>query len=153
MPARAAAEVVALDHALEPASLADADDVHHLRWLELVYQNTVAHLEVAIACVQFELTRVLDSVGARLLGVTLHGLGQLLRLNTFDQTELNGVIAIRDRSLALNNHAGTRLEHGDRNHLPVRAEYLGHPQLFAENSWAHSLLLSKCLNFDVHAGR
>ena len=45
----AAAEVMALHHAREPAALADADHVHLVLGLELIHQHLVARLQIVVA--------------------------------------------------------------------------------------------------------
>jgi hypothetical protein len=52
-------------------------------------------------------------------------------LRELDQSKLHGVVTIGGRRFALHHHARSGLQQRDRNNLPVGAEHLAHPDLFA----------------------
>ena len=66
----AAAEMMALDHAGESATLADPDHVHHIFGLELVDQNFVPGLQVAVAAIELEFADELRAFHSGFLQMT-----------------------------------------------------------------------------------
>src|ERR1035441_9364779 len=135
----AAAEMVALDHAGEPAALADADHIHLVLGLELIHQHLVAGLEIVVAGAQRELAHELGALHAGLLEMAGGGLVDAPRLHEFEQAQLHRVIAVGSGRLALHHHAGTRLQQRHRHGLSVRPEHLRHSYFLAKDSWAHLL--------------
>ena len=103
-----AAEVMALHQAGETAALTQADHIDNVVRLKLIRKNAVAGLQVAIATVEPELALKLHAFGAGLLQVP--GIGLVGLLCILDQTELNGIITIRGRCLALRDDARTRFD-------------------------------------------
>src|SRR3954468_15942064 len=112
MSAGAAAELVALDHAGEAASLAGAGDVDELLILEDVDQNFVADFgAVRFRGGFFRLlarfgfyTDFADELHRRqivLAEVTLHRAGQTRFLHEFDQSDLRGFVSVARHRLAL----------------------------------------------------
>src|SRR5207244_11539235 len=77
-----------------------------------------------------------------LLHAARRGLIDALRLDELDQTELNRIVAVRGRRLALHHHARPGLEQSNRHHLSIRPEHLRHSNLLAKNSWSHKNKLS-----------
>src|SRR5260370_25180935 len=133
----AAAEMMPLDHAGESAALADPDHVHHVFGLELVDQNFVPGLQIAIAAVELEFADELRAFHAGFLEMSGGRLIEARRFDELEQSQLDSVIAIGRRRLALHHHARPGLEQSNWNHLPIRPENLRHPDLFAKNSWTH----------------
>src|SRR5579859_3848326 len=133
----ASTEMMPLDHAGESSPLADPLHVHHVLGLELIHQHLVAGLQIAVAAVELELADELRAFDPGLLEMPGGRLIDARRLDELEQPQLDRVVAIGGRRLALHHHARPRLEQSDRNHLPVRPENLRHPDLFAKNSWTH----------------
>ncbi len=107
--------------------------------LKSVHQHAVAGLQIVVAAVHAKLAHELDALGVRLLQVAPNRFGRVLRFRILHQTELNRIVTVGGRRLALHHHARSRLQQRHGHHLPVGAEHLRHPDLFAENSWAHCL--------------
>src|SRR6185369_14477957 len=143
----AAAEMMPLDDAGEPAALADADDVHLVPGLELVHQHLVAGLQIAGAAVEAKFANELRSLHPGLLQMPRRRLVDAGRLDEFEQAELHRVVAVGGGRLALHHHARSGLEQSDRNHLPVRPEYLRHADLSSKNSWTHKKILKLAASY------
>src|SRR5439155_26752707 len=127
----AATEMMPLHHAGEPATLADSDHVHLVLGLELIDQNLVAGLQIAVPAAGAKLAHELRALDSRFLQMPGGRLIDPRRLDELEQSELDRVVSVRRRRLALHYHAGPCLEQSDRNHLPVRPENLRHPDFFA----------------------
>ena len=127
---RTALEAVAFDYTLESAALGDTDNIDHLVCLELFGRNLVAGLVVSTAITQLELAAVPHPVRASLLKVAGCGLIDPRRLDVLHQTELNGVITVGGRRLALRDDTRTSLHQRDRYYLSVGAEDLRHADFF-----------------------
>src|SRR4029078_11339752 len=128
----AAAEAVALDHALDALALARADHVDVLAGVEDRGLDLVADLQILVALAELELGRPARWRHARLLEVPLHRLRRVARRLRLDQAHLHGLVAARVPGPGLDAQAGGDLEHGDRHHRAVIAEHLGHAQLLAQ---------------------
>jgi hypothetical protein len=131
--------MVALHHAGESFALADANHVHLVLGLELIHQHLVAGFEIVIAGAQRELPHKLGALHAGFLQVAGDGLVDALRFDKLHQTQLNGVVAVGGGRLALHHHARTRLQQRHRDSLTVGPEHLRHTDLFAKDSWTHTV--------------
>src|SRR3982751_5743833 len=98
-------EVVPLDDTRKAAALAHADHIHFVFRLELVYENAVARLQVAVAAVQLELADKENTFGAGLLQMAPLRLRHAVLLSELDESELDGVVSVAGRRLALDHHA------------------------------------------------
>ena len=146
---RAAAEIVALDPALEALADRDPGDLDLLAGLEGGDGDVVADLRAVLGAevLVAELDQVPHRRGAGLLRMTLLGLGQLARLG-LAKGELDGAVAVLLPIANRGHLAGTRLDHGDRHDLSVLPEDLRHAQLLAEDR-GHG----EQANLDVDTGR
>ena len=109
MAARTTLESVTFDNALESPAFRYASHIDDLVRLEVFGGDLVASLEVAVATAQLEFAAVLDPVRASLLQVARRGFVDPGGLDVFHQANLNGVIAVARRRLALRDHAWTGL--------------------------------------------
>src|SRR5208283_4071751 len=117
------------------ATFAQANHIDHVFRFELIRENAIARLQIAVAAIEPEFALELHTLGAGLLQVP--GIGLIRLLCILDQTELNGVITIRGRRLTLRNDARASLDKRHRDNLAIRIKHLRHADLFAENSWTH----------------
>ena len=122
---------VALDDALIAVALADAGDIHEVARLEGISLHDVAHVQLG-GILQVELPQVLLGSHAGLVQVALLGLGELA-LRDVLKAQLDRLIAFLFGSLLLHDHAGTRLDHGDGDHMAVLVKNLGHAHFFADD--------------------
>src|SRR5262249_53233281 len=106
----AAAKVMALDKTREAAALADADHIDLVLRLELIDQDFIAGLQVARSAVEPELTDELGALDSGFLQVPGGWLIEACRLDKLKQSELDSIVAVGGRRLALHHHAWTRLE-------------------------------------------
>src|SRR4051794_6756590 len=122
----AAAEVVALDRALEALALADAGDLDLLAGLERRGGHGVADRQLA------GLVAKLDEVLARrrvgLAQVAQLGLREMLLLHGAER-ELDGLVAVALDGADPRHRARAGLEHGDALDDAFLGEHLGHAQL------------------------
>src|SRR5262245_39535831 len=126
----AAAEVVALDRALEALALRSAGDLDLLADLEGLDRHRLAHGPLAGV-----VTELLDlAVRARvgLLEVAELGLGQVLLLGGVER-ELHGLVAVALDRADAGDRAGPGLEHGDALDGAVLEEDLRHAELLGED--------------------
>src|SRR5262245_6158723 len=130
---RAAAEVVALHHALEALALAHAHHVHRVPGGEDLHRDLVAHLDLG-ALPHPHLAEHAAGGQAGLVEVALHGLGDPLDLAPAHQAELHGRVAVLVLRLALHDHAGPRLDHGHGHRPAVLGVDLGHADLLPDDS-------------------
>ena len=132
---RAAAEVVALDPALEALADRDAGDLDLLARLEARDGDVVADLgallgaEILVA----ELDQVAHRRRAGLLQVAYLGLAQLALLD-LAEGELHGGVAVALAVADRGDLAGAGLDHGDRHDGAVLAEDLGHARASCRGS-------------------
>ena len=122
---------VALDDALIAVALADAGDIHEVARLEGISLHDVAHVQLG-GILHVELPQVLLGSHAGLVQVALLGLGELA-LRDVLKAQLDRLIAFLFGSLLLHDHAGTRLNHGDGDHMAVLVKNLGHAHFFADD--------------------
>ncbi len=126
MGARTAGELVALYNARKTASLAGARNVHELRTVEQIDQNLVANLHAPIGAFGVlhhgEFLHELHRGKIVLFEVALHRLGQARVLHKLNQTDLGGVVAVRQCGLELGNDTGTGLQHRDRTNIALVIE-------------------------------
>ncbi len=138
MGSRTAGELVALDYARKAASLAGARDVHELRTVEQIDQNLIADLHAPIGAFRIfhhgNFLHELHRGKIVLFEVALHRLGQARVLDELDQTDLGGVVAVRQSGLELGNDTGTGLQHRDRANITLVVKQLRHAHFPAENS-------------------
>src|SRR3954451_15074219 len=140
---RAAAESVTMHHALEPASLGRAGDLHQLARGEDVYLD----LGTGGGCLTVDLEAPNDlrcGLEPRFLGVTQLSLGAALRA-TGAESELHPAVPYLDDA------TGARLDHGHRHRRPVLFEHPGHAELAADQSHAHGY--STLISTSTPAGR
>src|SRR6185436_7761031 len=130
----AAAEVVALDHALEARALARPHDVDALPRLELLHLDLVADLGL-VPALEAELTDAAARGQAGLVEVALPGLGDALDLAVLDQPELHRRVAVLLLRLALHDDAGPGLQDGDGDRPSVLGVDLGHADLLADDAF------------------
>ena len=121
----------ALDDALVAVALGGAGHVYEVTLLEGVGLDDVAGVELS-GVLQVELAQVLLGGHASLVQVAHFGLGELPLGNVLI-AQLNGVVAVLFGSLLLNDHAGTRLDNGDGDHLAVFVEDLRHANFLADD--------------------
>ena len=122
---------VALDDAGVAVALGDAGDIHEVAGLEGVGLDDVADVQLG-GVVQVELTQVLLGGSAGLVQVAHLGLAQLA-LGDILEAQLDSLIAFLFGSLLLHDHAGTRLDDGDGDHMAVLVKNLGHAHFFADD--------------------
>ena len=91
--------------------------------------HAVARLHIAVDAFQAELPLEAHTLGARLLQMSGTRLGYAGLLGVFHEPDLHGIIAIGSWRLALHHDARSGLDHRNRHYLPVRPEYLRHPDL------------------------
>src|SRR3954453_16639407 len=125
-----AAELVALDRALEALALADAGDLDLLAGRERVGGDGVAALELAGPVA--ELGEVLRRRRVGLAQVAELGLGQVLLLDRAER-ELDGLVAVALDRADARDRTGARLEHGDALDVALVREDLGHAELASED--------------------
>jgi hypothetical protein len=139
---RAAAEVVALHHALKPLAPADADHVHAIAVVEHgIHEHLIARLRRLGPFRQLHLT---PHARRRYAGLRIVPHERLpdSRRPILDQPELHGLITVSLGALRLHDNARARLDHGARRDGAVLREQLRHADLLAENSRKHSCQLS-----------
>ena len=112
-------------------ALGGAGHVYEVTLLEGVGLDDVAGVELS-GVLQVELAQVLLGGHASLVQVAHFGLGELPLGNVLI-AQLNGVVAVLFGSLLLNDHAGTRLDNGDGDHLAVFVEDLRHANFLADD--------------------
>src|SRR3954452_1026557 len=126
----AAAELVALDRALEALALADARDLDLLAGLEGVGAHGVADRQ--LAGLVAELGEVLHRRRVGLAQVAELGLREVLLLGR-PERELHGLVAVALDRADAGDRARPRLEHGDALDVALIGEDLGHPELASED--------------------
>src|SRR3954451_6592669 len=126
----AAAEVVALDRALEALALADAGDLDLGAGLEGRGGHGVTDLQ--LAGLVAELDEVLHRRGVGLAQVAELSLGEVL-LAHGAEGELDGLVAVAVDRADARHRAGAGLEHGDALDIALFGEDLGHAQLPGED--------------------
>src|SRR5690606_13342007 len=132
------AEPVALDDTLEALPLAGADGRHLLALGEDLVDRD--HVAQALADVEVaKLDQLALGGGARLLEVTLHGLGGVLHLG-LAVGQLEGIIAVRIHRLDLRHDVGLGLDHRACHRATVLVEDAGHAYLFAYYSFHLSMI-------------
>ena len=129
--ALAAAEMMPPHNAGETAAFADADHIDLIVGLELIDQHLIAGLEIVVAGPQRKLAQKLRALDVSLFEMAGARLVDARRFDELNQPELNGVVPVSGRRLALYYHTRSRLEQGDRNGLSVRPEDLRHPDFLA----------------------
>ena len=125
------AGVPALHNALIAVALAGAGDVHEVALFEGVSLHDVADVQLS-RVVQVKLAQVLLGGDAGLVQVAHLGLGQLA-LGDILVAQLHSGVAFLLGSLLLDDGAGTRLDHGDGDHLAVFVEDLRHANFSADD--------------------
>src|SRR6476646_1459124 len=135
--ARAGAEVVALDGALEALADADAGDLDLVARLEDLDGDRLAFARAVDA------TAELDELAVR-ADLELRQMAELalrqLALGDFVERELHGVVAVRVGELHLHDRARAGLDHRDRGDSPrLRVEDLRHAELASEDSLGHGV--------------
>src|SRR3954447_8557035 len=141
----AAAEVVALDRALEALALADAGDLDLGARLEGRGGHGVADLQ--LAGLVAELDEVLHRRRVGLAQVAELGLGQVL-LAHGAEGELDGLVAVAVERADAGHRTRARLEHRDALDAPVLEEELRHSELLGEDRRHGS---ARQLDLDVDA--
>src|SRR5690606_20005481 len=132
---RAAAEVVALDGALEALALRGAGDLDGLADRERLDGDRLADLEpVGGARGDAELLDVAQRRSVRLLEVPELGPGEVLRLGGAER-ELDGLVAVPLQRADRGDRAGAGLEDGHALDVAVFGEHLGHSELAGEDRW------------------
>jgi hypothetical protein len=128
---RAAAEVVALDRALEALSDRDPRHLHLVAGRERLDGDGLADLELALAA---ELDEVAVRGDARLRQVALLALRDL-PLGNGVEGDLDRLVAVGLHRLHLHDRARAGLDHGHGRHpAALRIEDLRHAQLSAEDA-------------------
>src|SRR3954452_12070414 len=140
----AAAEVVALDRALEALALGGAGDLDLLPHLERLDRDGLPHGQ--LAGLVAELLDLAVRAGVGLLEVAELGLGDVLLLAGVER-ELDGLVAVALVRADAGDRAGAGLEHGDALDGAVLEEDLGHAELLGEDR-RHG---SAEADLDVHA--
>ena len=126
---------------MEALTFAGTGDVDEFHIGEDIGQHGLPQLELGSSGVVIETQFFVETLG-RGLGfriMTNQGHGGKARSHIL-KAELNGRVAIRLRSLDLGHHAGTNLQHRDRNILSVFGVVAGHANFSAENKGGHQLL-------------
>jgi hypothetical protein len=123
--------MVPFHQARKSAALAHADDIYLVSGLELIHQNPVALLQVVVTGPQPHFSQELDSFRAGFLQVAGKRFRGARGLCEFHQAELHRVVTVSGGRLALDHHAGSRLEQRDWNDLAVGAKYLRHSDFLA----------------------
>lgn len=106
--------------------------------VELAGQDAVPFLQ-GVAGFHAELAQHPDRGHTVLLAVAALRLGGALAALGIHETDLDGLIALLGGGLALDDDAGTGLDDGDGDDLPLFIEDLGHAQLLSDDSFAHCL--------------
>src|SRR5437868_4569571 len=144
----AAAEMVPAHNARESSTLAGSGHVDELLVLEDIDQNFVTDLDLTvrfrrrILASRLLLARFYGSRNGDFLHefhgrqivlseVSLHRLGNALAFYEFDEPNLDRVVSVTRRILALRNHARTGLQNGDRANLTSVIEELRHADFFS----------------------
>src|SRR6476620_4740175 len=135
--ARARAEVVPLDGALEALADADAGDLDLVARLEDLDGDRLAFARAVDAAAE------LDELAVR-ADLELRQVAELalreLALGDLVERELHGVVAVRVGELHLHDRARAGLDHRDRGDSPrLRVEYLRHAELASEDSLGHGV--------------
>ena len=129
----------ALDGALVAVALGGAGDVDVIALGEDVSLDLVADVHLG-GLFQLELLQVLLEGDARLGEVASLGLAQLGFLDVL-KAQLHGGVAVFFVGLLLSDDAGSRLDHGDGDHVAGLIEDLGHAHFLADDSFLHVFLL------------
>ncbi len=127
----AAACAPALDDAAVAVALARAGHVNEVAALEGVGLDDRAKLQLS-GVVEVELAQVLLGGNASLVQVAEFGLGEL-RFADVLIAQLDSLITVFFVGLLLSDHAGTGLDHGDRNHMALLIEDLRHANFSADD--------------------
>src|SRR5918911_2794837 len=144
---RAAAEVVALDGALEALALRGPGDLDLLAGLEGVDGDRLADRE--LAGLVAELDDVLHRRRVGLAQVAELALGEVLLADGAER-ELDGLVAVAVERADRRDGTGAGLEHRDALDAPVLEEQLRHPELLGEDRGHGS---AREADLDVDAGR
>src|SRR4051794_6244330 len=126
----AAAEVVALDRALEALALGGARDLDLLADLECLHRHGLANRQ--LAGLVAELLDLAVRAGVGLLEVAELGLREVLLLGGAER-ELHGLVAVALMRADAGHRAGPGLEHGHALDGAVLEEDLGHAELLGED--------------------
>src|SRR5579871_113357 len=145
-----AAEVPALDAALEALADRDARHVDRLAGDEMVGRDLGAHRQEVLLR-DAELGEAALRLDQRLGEVTAHGLRHVLDLRRPGAELDRGVAVLVLRALG-GDLAAVEREHRDGDVTARLVEEAGHAQLFGDNAGAHDPALLE-LDLDVHAGR
>src|SRR5712692_807412 len=140
---RAAAEVVAVYHALEPATLGRAGDLHQLARAEDVHLHLGARRR-GLAAHREDAQHSRCRVESGLLRVADFGFRGRLR-TPGAEAELDPAVT------HLHHVTGARFDHGDGHRGAVRREYAGHAELAADQSCRHRY--STLISTSTPAGR
>src|SRR4051812_3075791 len=136
------AEMVASHDTLESLPAADADHVDTIAVGEHTgHQHLIARFQRFGPAGELHFPAHARRRYSSLLVMTRNRLPNSRRF-LFDQSELNGFVAIGCPGFRLHDHAWTRLDHRRGRHGAVLREDLGHADFSAEDSCNHFLLLA-----------
>src|SRR6185369_16901954 len=134
----AALEAPALDDALEALTDAGAGHVDQVAGLEHGGVDDVPHV-VGVGVVQAQFAVAGENAGAGILAMA--DLGRVGPRGVLGaEAHLDRAVAVTCHALLLEHHARSGLDYGDGNTSSVVGKYLGHTQLFPNQSLIHGRL-------------